>query len=267
MKKSLQDNESLIRYTVLRTLEHPDRDTTLSLIAPKLYDPVKAVRIEAAFHLAGVAREFIRKDDLESFDRGVAEYRQAMLYNSDFAAQRYNLGNLAVMEGNFDQASRSFEQALAIDDLFFPAKVNLAMIFNRQGANNKAETLLRQVVDQQPQLYETVYSLGLLLAEMGRLQEAADYLGRAADGTPSYARARYNQALALLQLKHEKEAMVAMAKAVMIEPANQDYFTTLAGLYLRSGQQSKALQLADTVLKQVPDHAAAKELRAHLDGR
>jgi tetratricopeptide (TPR) repeat protein len=237
-KKGLEEEDALLRYTAIRNMENLDQETRLKLIAPKLYDPVKAVRMEAALQLASIPEKMIREDDRQTFEQNLEEYRQAMLYNSDFAAQRFNLGNLAA---------------------------NLAMHYNQTGNNKEAEKLLRQVVTEQPRMFEIAYSLGLLLAEMNKFDEAAKYLGQAADGMPAYSRARYNQALALLKLKRWEEGEKALHKAVQAEPANREYFVTLANLYLQSRQVEKARSLAESVLKQVPDHPDARELLKVLD--
>jgi len=254
---ALQDSDPLLRYTAIRHMESVSPEILLSLIAPKLYDDVKGVRVEAAVRLAAISESSLRDDDREPFRQALAEYREAMLYNADFAPQRYNLGNLAVAQGDRAAAIPLFEAALRIDDQFYPAMVNLAMELNRGGDNARAEILLRQAVSQNPHLYEIAYSLGLLLAEMNNLTDAEIYLGKAADGMPGYTRARYNQALALLKLKRWQEGAAALQKAVMAEPANEEYFVTLVNLYISSGQIDKARNLADQVLKIVPTHAGA----------
>jgi tetratricopeptide (TPR) repeat protein len=264
-KKALEDDNALLRYTAIRNLEHLDQDTRLKLIAPKLYDPVKAVRMEAALQLASIPKELIREDDLRTFEQNLDEYRQSMIYNADFAPQRYNLGNLEANLGNSEEAVEYYRQAIAIDDLFYPAKVNLAMFYNRTGNNDEAEKLLRDVVAQYPDLYEIVYSLGLLLAEMNNYEDAAGYLGKAADGMPGYTRARYNQALALFKLKRWEEGEEALYKAVLSEPANLEYFVTLANFYLNFGQTVQAQKLAKTVLEKIPDHPDALELLKMLN--
>src|SRR5210317_1083370 len=213
LAKALEDDDALLRYTAIRSLEYFDAETRLKRIAPKLYDPVKAVRMEAAMMLSVLPEERLREDDREAFRQGLAEYREAMLYNADLAAQRYNLGNLAANLGDESQAVAAYLKAIAIDDQFYPARVNLAMLNNRQGNNAEAEKLLRDVVDQYPQLYETAYSLGLLLAEMQRYVEAEKYLHQAAAGMPDYGRIHYNHGQVLLVLNREEQAESSLRKA------------------------------------------------------
>jgi len=260
IEKAIQNDDPLIRHSALQLIEQPDEETILKIIAPKLYDPVRAVRLEAALTLAAVPLEKIREDDREAFKEHLEEYRKAMEYNADFAPQRYNLGNLERVLGNTDEARKYYLAAIGIDDQFFPAKVNLAMEYNRAGENKEAEQLLIEVVEQHPEMYEIAYSLGLLLSEMEKYEEAAFYLGRAADGMEHYSRALYNHGLALLKLKRWQEGANALKKAVLQDPMVNEYFVTLVNLYLNFRMNDQARGLAEDVLKLVPDHAAAREL-------
>ncbi|MGW8313812.1 MAG: tetratricopeptide repeat protein [Desulfuromonadales bacterium] len=260
LAKALEDHDALIRYTAIRSLEYFDEETRLKRIAPKLYDPVKAVRIEAAMMLSSLPEEKLRQDDRAAFHEELEGYRQAMRYNADLPGQRYNLGNLAANLGDDQAAIAAYEKAIAIDDQFYPAKVNLAMLYNRQGNNREAERLLREVVTQNPELYEVDYSLGLLLAELQKYQEAEVFLSRAAAGMPEYGRAQYNHGQLLLVLNRTAQAEAALKKALALEPLNRDFFVALANAYLNSGQTDKARELAIDTLKTYPEHAAATEL-------
>ncbi|MGW8194828.1 MAG: tetratricopeptide repeat protein, partial [Desulforhopalus sp.] len=263
--KALEDDDGLLRYTALRNMDRVDQDSRLRLIAPKLYDPVKAVRMEAALQLSMVPQRLIREDDRDTLQANLKEYRQAMLYNSDFAPQRYNLGNLENNLGAGEQAAEYYRQAIAIDDQFYPAKVNLAMYYNSIGKNDEAKSLLVEVLQQQPELYEVAYSLGLLLAEMNDFEGAATYLEMAADGMPGYSRVRYNQALSLLKLKRWQQGEEALLKALEADPANTEYFVTLANLYLSFKETAKARRLCESILLQIPDHGPARDLQRLLD--
>ncbi|MGB3211413.1 MAG: tetratricopeptide repeat protein [Desulforhopalus sp.] len=265
LQTALFSNDPLLRHTALRLLEQPDKETTMKLIAPKLYDPVKAVRLEAALKLAGVPEEHIREADRVAFQDSLQQYRQAMEYNSDFAPQRYNLGNLERALGNREKAMEYYREAIKIDDHFFPAKVNLAMDYNLAGENEEAEQLLREVVIAAPEMHEISYSLGLLLSERGKYKEAAIYLGRAANGMPQYSRARYNEGLALLKLERWQDGAESLEKALMLDPTVEIYFVTLVNLYLHFRMPDKALKLAEKVLKVVPEHETAKELLETLN--
>ncbi|EFL52541.1 doubled CXXCH domain protein [Solidesulfovibrio fructosivorans JJ]] len=263
LAKGLDDPDALIRYTAIRSLEYFDPDTRLRRIAPKLYDPVKAVRMEAAMMLSALPEDRLRPDDREAFRKALGDYRQAMRYNADLAPERYNLGNLAANRHDVPTAIREYEKAIAIDSQFYPAKVNLAVLLNGQGKNEEAERLLKEVLLQRPELYEVSYSLGLLLAEMRKYKEAEHYLESAAMGM-DYGRASYNLGQVLLVLGEPERAARAFSRALELAPGDQQAFAALAGLYLRTGRTDKARELAERLLHEFPNHQGAKQLLRRL---
>jgi len=257
---ALEDDDALLRYTAMNNFTQMSQELRLRLIAPKLYDSVKAVRIQAAYLLASVPFTELRSEDREAFQQNLHDYREAMLYNADFAPQRYNLGNLAAAQGQTEDAKKYYLQAIDIDDQFYPAKINLAMLYNSQGENKKAEKLFREVVAEHRELYEIEYSLGLLLAEMGEYAEAAIFLGRAADGMPSYSRARFNQGLAFLKLQRWDDGERALLQALDVDSQNRQYFATIIDLYLRMNKKENARELAEKILAKHPDHQEAQRV-------
>ncbi len=174
LERALMDGEALIRRTAVSHLQTADPKRHVRLIAPLLYDPVKAVRIDAASRLAGQPSRLLADDQRRMFEWTLKEYIAAMEYSGDFAFGRYNLGNLYVALGEPQKAIDSFRAAIKIDDLSYPAKVNLAILYTQLGRNAEAETLLREVVKAYPELYDVQYSLGLLLAEEKKYAEAED---------------------------------------------------------------------------------------------
>ncbi|MCG6947406.1 MAG: tetratricopeptide repeat protein [Acidobacteria bacterium] len=189
---ALADAEPLMRYTAVSSVVAASPGELVGLVAPLLFDPMRAVRMQAAVQLADVPNEILKPYQREALAEALTEYRQAMEYSLDFAFAGHNLGNLAARLGDAAEAERYYRIAIAIDDLFFPAKANLAVLLNAQGRNEEAEALLRSILDAYPEQYEVAYSLGLLLAEMGRYAEAEVFLERAASGMPEHPGAARN---------------------------------------------------------------------------
>ena len=162
---SLMDDEALIRRTAIENLNNLENQEKARLIGPMLYDPVKAVRIQAASALAGEPSENLEIDQKKLLERTLDEFIASMEYSGDFSFGRFNLGNLYKSLKDDDRAIKNYEAAVRIDTLFYPAKVNLAMMYNELGDQEKAETLFREVLRDIPGLHEISYSLALLLAE------------------------------------------------------------------------------------------------------
>ncbi len=251
-EQALMDEEALIRRTAVDGLHVSNPKHQTELLASMLYDPVKAVRIEAARRMAEIPDPTLDSNQKKVFQASLEEYQEAMKYSADFAFGRYNLANLYVALKQPQKAVASYQAAIKIDNLFYPAKVNLAMLYNQMGKNNEAEMLLREVVSSHPEIYEVHYSLGLLLAEEKKYAEAVNYLKQAAKGMPERARIHYNLGLLLQQLKKDSDAEASLLKAQDLEPDNLDYLYALADFYLKRKKLQKARSVAKEMVARHP---------------
>jgi tetratricopeptide (TPR) repeat protein len=257
---SLMDDEALIRRTAVENLNVQDVNRQAKLIAPLLYDPVKAVRTQAASMLAGEPSKHLDAKQKQVFEAALNEFVASMEYSGDFAFGRYNLGNLYSVLNRTEDAIRSYRAAIKIDDLFYPAQVNLAMLLNKYGENDKAEGLLREVVAAHPEMYEIAYSLGLLLAEMKKYDHAVIYLDKAARGMPGRSRIHYNLGLILQHLQRGKEAEASLIRALELDENSLDYLYALADYYLKRRQYHKAKIIADQMISKHPTNRIGHEL-------
>ena len=258
------DGEALIRRTAVSHLQTIDPKRRVQLLAPLLYDPVKAVRTDAASRLAGQPSRLLADDQRRMFEKTLKEYIASMEYSGDFAFGRYNLGNLYIDLGEPQKAIDSFRAAIRIDDLSYPAKVNLAMLYTQLGRNAEAETLLREVVNAYPELYDVQYSLGLLLAEEKNYAEAEVHLELAARGLPDGSRVHYNLGLLYDYLGKTRQAETALRRAVELEPDNMDYLQALALQYIKQGNFADAGKIADQMIVKHPSDSRGLEIKGFV---
>jgi len=254
------DEEALIRRTAVDQLNVSDPQRQTELLAAMLYDPVKAVRIEAARRLTEIPSPQLDEKQNELFRTTLVEFQQAMEYSADFAFGRYNLANLYVSLKKPELAIENYQAAILIDYQFYPAKVNLAMLYNQMGQNDKAEKLLREVVTEQQELYEVKYSLGLLLAEKKQYGEAARYLEAAARGMPDRSRVHYNLGLLLDYLGRDVQAESALQRALGLEPDNLEYLNAIAQYYLKREMYQEAKRIAEQIISRHPTNRLGPQL-------
>jgi tetratricopeptide (TPR) repeat protein len=264
LERALMDGEALIRRTAVSHLQTIDPKRRVQLLAPLLYDPVKAVRTDAASRLAGQPSRLLADDQRRMFEKTLKEYIASMEYSGDFAFGRYNLGNLYIDLGEPQKAIDSFRAAIRIDDLSYPAKVNLAMLYTQLGRNAEAETLLREVVNAYPELYDVQYSLGLLLAEEKNYAEAEVHLELAARGLPDGSRVYYNLGLLYDYLGKTRQAETALRRAVELEPDNMDYLQALALQYIKQGNFADAGKIADQMIVKHPSDSRGLEIKGFV---
>jgi len=108
MQRALGDDEALVRHTAVEGIAAETPEELVELLAPLLFDSVRAVRIRTAARLGGVGREYFRAYQREALDKELAEYIEAMRASLDFAATGMNLGNLYESQGNAETAKRYY---------------------------------------------------------------------------------------------------------------------------------------------------------------
>lgn len=261
---ALTDEEPIVRHTATRHLSETDPAKRAALLAPLLYDPIKAVRIEAARSLSAIPSRAIPESIRKKFESVLLEYIRAMEHTGDFAASRHNLGNLYTNLGEKNLAIEQYKKAIEIDKQFYPAKINLAMLYNRMGKNRLAEKLFRQVVQSQPTLYEPKYSLGLLLAEMKNFVASVVFLRQAAIGMPNHPRVHYNLGLLQQQLGKDTEAENSLRKALELRPDNIDFMLALADYYLKRHRWKAAQKIAARMISTYPDQRTGHDILAFI---
>ncbi len=264
-ERALADDEALIRRTAVDHLDVSDSKRQTALLAAALYDPVKAVRLEASRRMTEISDPQLDASQDKVYQTALLDYQESMNYSGDFAFARYNLGNLYTNLHQPERAIGNYRAAIRIDNQFFPAKVNLAMLFNQLGRQDETEVLLREVADSHPELYEVAYSLGLLLAEKKQYAAAARYLAAAAAGMPDHARVHYNLGMLLDFLHRDMEARAALLRALEIEPVNMQYLNAVAEYYLKRHNYSEAKKIAERMRTLHPLNRTGEELLNYIN--
>lgn len=267
MQRALNDEEALLRHAAVESITAENPEVLVELLAPLLFDSVRAVRLRAASSLAGVGREYFKAYQREALDKELAEYIGAMKASLDFAAAGMNLGNLYSSQGDADTAEHYYRAALEVDNLFFPAKLNLALLLGQQGKNDETEQLFREVLEAYPEQYDAAYSLALLLVGVNRSEEALPFLAQASAGMPRRSRVHYNYGLLLAQFGQDAESEIALRKALSIDTGSIDYMYALIDFYYRRGRLTEAMELAERMIAAHPENRMGYELKAVIEGQ
>jgi len=286
--EALKDPEELVRLAAVRCVGGvPDPARLYELLAPRLRDPIRAVRLEAARLLSRLPRSEFRTEDREALDAAVGEYVTAQEFLSDQPGSHLNL---AVLYDNLKKPEKALEEyrtALRFDPEFVEGHVNLGRLLAERGQRaeavahfRRALELRRETIDanrrvleryrhdgdevraeQQRRAVESItvelgeihYSLGLLLAEdPGDLEEAAEHLAEAAQLAPQNPRIHYNYGLALQKLGRVEEAETSLKRACRMAPQAPDHLHALAVLYVQQRRWDAAAACTKELVRQWP---------------
>jgi tetratricopeptide (TPR) repeat protein len=230
VRAALADPDPLVRLGALEAAAGLEPGARLAAAAPRLRDPLRAVRTAAGRTLAEVPPALWSPADRSALAAALAEYRAAQGVYAERPEAHVSLGALHATFGEADAARREYETALRLGPWFAPGYVNLADLERAAGRDAEAEALLRRALAIAPDLAATRYALGLTLVRLGRHAEALPELERAAALAPEVP--RYALAEALLRLERgDRAAATRIARDLLARwPEDADARALLAEL-------------------------------------
>ena len=260
VKKAVNDPDPLLRYTAVENYYTTDSAELFLLLSPLLNDPVKSVRMEAAYRLATFRETVFNEIQLPLFRKGLDEYKKSQEYVADFPTGRYNLGNYYSRKHDLTKAEENYREALAIDNLFAPAKVNLAIIYYQQDKQDAAEKLFRDLVDNHPEITDGYYYLALLYGEQKKYTEAIALLEKASTKPGSNPRIWYNLGLLYQMVNQNEKCEAALVKGLRLDPCNFDLLYALFAFHMKQGNRLKASPFLEKLKTCFPDEKQVLDL-------
>jgi Flp pilus assembly protein TadD len=246
-----------VRRAAVHALAEAEPQTRARLVTPRLDDPVRTVRLEAAAALAGVS-DAVPAASRGALDRATAELIAALDLNGDRPEAQLSLAGLYARQGAPDRAEAALHRALAIDPAFAPAAVNLVDLYRTQGGDRDgdAEAILRPAIARAPRDPSLRHALGLVRVRQHRLREAIDALGAAARLDPDQPRYGYVYAVALHDAGRRPEALRALARVLGRHPHDRDSLAAAVAYRREAGDLAGALRLAERLAALAPEDPA-----------
>jgi len=134
-----------------------------------------------------------------------------------------------------------------------PAEIVTASALFADGDLDEAERLVRRYLTIHGDHIEAMRLLAKIGIQLDILDDAELLLEGVLYLAPDYHAARYDQAIVLLKRHKHVRAQEEIAKLLDLDPANRDYRTAQAAIYMGLGDYARALPLYRTLLAETPD--------------
>ena len=265
LEKAARDPDPLVRLGTATTLEALPPKERVRIGVHLLWDPMRAVRVEAVPAFADVPDGELATEQRAAFDRSLDDFFLAQRSNAERPESHVNLGIVAVRRGRLEEARRHYETALRLAPWFLPASVNLADLLRLQGRDDEGEGVLRRALLVDPKNASVHHALGLLLVRRKRPGEALAELGRAAaldPGIPDYA---YAYAIGLHSAGRADEAIAVLQAAQKRSPGSRGLLVALVTIHRERGSLREARAWARKLVEAAPGDPSARALAASLE--
>jgi len=138
----------------------------------------------------------------------------------------------------------------------------LGQLLHRMGRVDEAEVVIAELRQSRPGSPQLISYHATLLLQLHRREEAAEAYALCAASPPTMASCRDQAVELLIELDRPGEAADVLAATLGADELDQRL--RAAYLYWDAGRPSEALDLVDSVLREVPDSERARTLKAHL---
>jgi len=258
LQQSLSDGNALVREKAARALDVSMENrtaTTTSALRARLEDPVRLVRIAAAWAL---------RADLDTNSTAGRELDLFLDVNADQPGGQLQKGEFFVARGEPQEALEHYRKAVAWDPASAPIRHDLAVLYGLLNQNHEALEQLREAVRLEPREAEYHYSLALALNEAGDLAKAIAELQEATRLNPRHADAWRNLGLARAAKEDLTGALDALARAEELTPKDPRLPYARATVLARLNRLAESRAAAARALELRPDYPEAQELMRRL---
>jgi len=255
---ALKDADPQVRTAAINVFLPLANDAQQAMVlAPLLSDPIRAVRIAAAWQLAQLPPQ-ARSDLDAALEKGLGEYEEVQNDLSERAEANVNLAMLYQRTNRPEKVEPALRAALARNPAFLPATVTLVQWLEANGRQDEARQLLEEALRQNPASGLLHHVNGLALIRQGQRPQALKELREAVRLAPEDDELRYVLAIALHDSGDADGACHELETLLQKHPANRAARLVLIDYLRESGQFQKVQQFTAELEQQNPDDPSLK---------
>jgi tetratricopeptide (TPR) repeat protein len=249
----------LVQQTAIGTLIAivPDAQRSV-LIGPLLDDPDQSVRFAAVRALLGLT-----PDDLGLYfgavQDGAEQYENTLISQPPSGESQIQLARLLVSQGKTEKAFQALDLALKLEPNNLQAGLDQVLLLDKQGQSDQSRQQLGRLLEKHPQSALLQHALGNWLLRHQQNEYALLALAKAVELEPENTDYRYDLAIALHDLQQMDPALRQLEDILQRQPANRRARTLLIQYWKDTGQLQKVQVLLAELEQLNPDDPALQQ--------
>lgn len=193
------------------------------------------------------------------FDRALADYKEAVALNPDYAPAYNNRGIIFLYTSKNNQALADFDKAIALNPDKASAYNNRGLVKTSQGKDHFAGALAdyNQAISLNPNNAEFYNNRGNVYLSQGRLERAlADY-DRAVSLAPKDAKAYNNRGAVFMFNGQNDRALEDLEKSLSLNPEYVLAINNRGKIFMEKGLYEQSVKEFDRALALYPQYTMA----------
>tara|TARA_B100001939_G_C16867358_1_gene584752 strand:- start:82 stop:1011 length:930 start_codon:yes stop_codon:yes gene_type:complete len=234
-----------------------DHREVIAALERQLEDPIRSVRVNAAWSLRGEVRSgSLAGQELEHF----------LNLHLDQPSGQMQKGAFHLARGDLPEALKRYQKAVDWDPNSAPLRHELAVVCSMSGDAGRALKEMQEACRLDPEEGEYFYKLALAWNEMGNQQEVMRALEEAVRVDPGHSRAWYNLGLAQNGKGQKEEALKSLIRAESANPFDPEIPYARSTILLNLGRMEEARRVAERALQIQPGYSPALNLLGSMRG-
>jgi cytochrome c-type biogenesis protein CcmH/NrfG len=259
LKADLLHPAPLVQQAAIETATHmlPDAQRG-KLIGPLLDDPDQSVRFGAVRALLGLS-----PDDVglyyAALQQAADQYELALIAQPPDGQRQLQLSRLYINNGAPDKAFAALDLALKLEPKNIQIGLAQVQLLDQQGQSERSRQLLAELLDKHPQSSALQHTLGQWLLHHQQDEYALLALTKAVELEPENTDYRYDLALALHDLNQLEAAQRQLEDILQRQPADRRARVLLIRYWQENGQLQKVQVLLAELEQLNPDDPALQQ--------
>jgi len=249
-----------VRAATVSALRLAPPGVRATIVAPLQTDPIRSVRIAAAFATIDLSLDGLTPEEIEVVAKARGELQNMLAELADFPETQMQIGGLALALRNLDFARAAYGEAVRMDPQQVDAWMMLARIGLTAGNLEEVEKHLATARQLNPDNVTLLQSHGNILSDLGRLEEAREALQSAAAASPMDPTLRHDLAITQSRGGEDDAALISLLTAQTLGAGDAEFLELLALTQMRLGKIEDAVVTRQTLVLSYPDYPASEEL-------
>ena len=207
----LRNKDVMVRRSALEALESFPLKLRFKETFKALLDPMKIVRMEAARQLASLPMGELDAERKKVLLDALKEYEDVLLFTAERPESQLSLAQFYLAKVQKEKAEKAYKEALRLQSKFVPAYVNYSHFLEQEGRGKEAFELLQKGMKNVPNMAILHHALGLWYVQNKQKDKAIVALKKAVTLDPDNARFSYVYAVAIGE-SHPAEAIEVLEK-------------------------------------------------------
>ncbi|MDD2058029.1 tetratricopeptide repeat protein [Pseudomonas sp. GD03860] len=234
--RDLQDDEPMVRRAAIASIQAMLPGAQRSLVlGPMLDDEDQSVRFAVVDALLGLGPDEIGLY-FGPLQHTLERYQHELAEKTDDATAQLHLARLYLHENSYQEAARALERTLQLDPENLEALAMQVEMLERQEQTDASRQVLAKALQQRPDSAFLQHELGRWLLRHGQDEYALLAFARALELEPDNNDYRYTLATSLHQLDQVDAAQRQLETILVHDPANRKARVLLIEYWKETGQ-------------------------------